>query len=84
MTSSGKISASFGQQPMKGKEHCFRILSPAVPPPSQVIQASDLNFLILSVHIRKMGIVVPQRAVAGMTKDNTHKTSSIVAVHFGK
>lgn len=70
---------------MKGKEHFLRNLGPAVSILNQVVQASDLNFLILSIHIKKMGIVMPnQRVVAKMTKDNTDKTRSTVAGHVGK
>lgn len=51
---------------MKGKEQS---LSPVTQPPSQAIQASYLSFLILSIHIRKMGILMTtQRADAKMTK----------------
>lgn len=38
---SGRISTSFEQEPMKGKEHRLWSLNPVVLPPSQVAQASD-------------------------------------------
>lgn len=81
---SNKISASNGQQPMKKKEHCLQSLNPVIPPPSQAIPASYLNFRILSIHIRKMGILMTtQGAVAKMTKNNTDETST-VAAHLQK
>lgn len=56
-----------------------------IPTLNQVVQASNLNFLILSIHIRKEGLIMPnQRAVAKITKDNTDKILRTVAAHFGK